>query len=200
LLDRFASTDSVDIHRCTSRNCRNISRVQMHILSYNLHIICMFFFFLGKPKPFNSSLHSSHPSQPFFLCNPSLLFLSSSFLIWSLPTPEPLPEVLTSEWRHQVVPTVVRPNVRRPIAPSPVDAPTSPFIHPSPSSMIPDPHIHTQTSTVAPVIASISVPSSDSLTGICWSEPLSVFHSHSVCVHIVFVCFTLINRFKHGLS
>ncbi|XP_056115219.1 uncharacterized protein ehbp1l1a isoform X3 [Rhinichthys klamathensis goyatoka] len=77
---------------------------------------------------------------------------------------EPLPEVQTSEWRHKVVPTVVRPNVRRPIAPSPVDAPTSPFILPSPSSMIPDPHIHTQTSTLAPVIASISVPSSDSLT------------------------------------
>ncbi|XP_077083929.1 uncharacterized protein ehbp1l1a isoform X16 [Siphateles boraxobius] len=77
---------------------------------------------------------------------------------------EPLPEVQTSEWRHQVVPTVVRPNVRRPIAPSPVDAPTSPFFLPSPSSMIPDPHIYTQTSTVAPVIASISVPSSDSLT------------------------------------
>ncbi|XP_048041643.1 uncharacterized protein ehbp1l1a isoform X11 [Megalobrama amblycephala] len=83
--------------------------------------------------------------------------------------PEPLPEVQTSEWRHQVVPTVIRPNVRRPIAPSPVDALnspfyTSPFILPSPSSMIPEPHIYTQTSTIAPVIASISVPSSDSLT------------------------------------
>ncbi|XP_051754551.1 uncharacterized protein ehbp1l1a isoform X10 [Ctenopharyngodon idella] len=83
--------------------------------------------------------------------------------------PEPLPEFQTSEWRHQVVPTVIRPNVRRPIAPSPVDALnspfyTSPFILPSPSSMIPDPHIYTQTTTVAPVIASISVPSSDSLT------------------------------------
>ncbi|XP_067255827.1 mucin-17 isoform X9 [Chanodichthys erythropterus] len=83
--------------------------------------------------------------------------------------PEPLPEVQTSEWRHQVVPTVIRPNVRRPIAPSPVDALnspfyTSPFILPSPSSMIPEPHMYTQTSTIAPVIASISVPSSDSLT------------------------------------
>lgn len=141
-----------------------------------------------------SSLHSSPPS-PFFLCNHSLLFLSSSFLIWSLPTSEPLPEVQTSEWRHQVVPTVFRPNVRRPIAPSPVDAPTSPFILPSPSSMIPDPHIYTQTSTVAPVIASISIPSSDSLTGTYVG--LNLLY---VCVHIVIVCFTLINRFKHGLS
>ncbi|XP_058637547.1 uncharacterized protein ehbp1l1a isoform X8 [Onychostoma macrolepis] len=82
---------------------------------------------------------------------------------------EPLPEVQTSEWRHQVVPTVVRPNVRRPVAPLPANTPTSPFssspfILPSPSSMIPDPHIYAQTSTVAPVITSISVPSTDSPT------------------------------------
>ncbi|XP_050971999.1 uncharacterized protein ehbp1l1a isoform X14 [Labeo rohita] len=78
---------------------------------------------------------------------------------------EPLPEVQTSEWRHQVVPTVVRPNVRRPVAPLPVNAPTSPlssspFTLPSPSST----HIYAQTSTVAPVIAPVSVPSTDSLT------------------------------------
>nr|XP_021333412.1 uncharacterized protein ehbp1l1a isoform X4 [Danio rerio] len=73
--------------------------------------------------------------------------------------PESIPELQTSECRHQVVPTVVIPNVRRPIAPCPVDAPSSPsssssLILPSPSS------IHTQTST----ITSISMPSSDSLT------------------------------------
>ncbi|XP_073764262.1 EH domain-binding protein 1-like protein 1 isoform X16 [Danio rerio] len=73
--------------------------------------------------------------------------------------PESIPELQTSECRHQVVPTVVIPNVRRPIAPCPVDAPSSPFsssslILPSPSS------IYTQTST----ITSISMPSSDSLT------------------------------------
>ncbi|KAK2913464.1 hypothetical protein Q8A67_001863 [Cirrhinus molitorella] len=78
---------------------------------------------------------------------------------------EPLPEVQTSQWRHQVVPTVVRPNVRRPIAPLPVNAPTSPlssspFILPSPSST----HIYAQTSTVSPIIASVSVLSTDSLT------------------------------------
>ncbi|XP_056317102.1 uncharacterized protein ehbp1l1a isoform X7 [Danio aesculapii] len=72
---------------------------------------------------------------------------------------ESVPEPQTSEWRHQVVPTVVIPNSRRPIAPCPVDAPSSrssstSLILPSPSS------IHTQTST----ITSISVPSSDSLT------------------------------------
>lgn len=109
-------------------------------------------------------LLNTHLLSPFILSNHSLLFLSSFFLIWS--TSESIPELQTSEWRHQVVPTVVRPNVRRPIAPSPVAAPSSPsssspFILPSPSS------IHTQTST----ITSISVPSSDSLTGIhavCW--------------------------------
>ncbi|XP_052418075.1 EH domain-binding protein 1 isoform X14 [Carassius gibelio] len=78
---------------------------------------------------------------------------------------EPLPEVQTYEWRHQVVPTVVRPNVRRPVAPLPVNAPTSPFILPPPSrSTIPVPYIYAQTSTVAPAIASISVPSTDTLT------------------------------------
>ncbi|XP_026122386.1 uncharacterized protein LOC113105511 isoform X9 [Carassius auratus] len=78
---------------------------------------------------------------------------------------EPLPEVQTYEWRHQVVPTVVRPNVRRPVAPLPVNAPTSPFILPPPSrSTIPVPYIYAQTSTVAPAIASISVPSPDTLT------------------------------------
>uniref|UniRef100_A0A3B1JX23 EH domain-binding protein 1-like protein 1 n=1 Tax=Astyanax mexicanus TaxID=7994 RepID=A0A3B1JX23_ASTMX len=39
---------------------------------------------------------------------------------------DPLLGVQTSEWRHQVVPTVVRPNVRRPAAPLNVIPPTSP--------------------------------------------------------------------------
>lgn len=137
-----------------------------------------------------SSLHSS-PHHLFFFCNHSLLFLSSSILIWLMSNSEPLPEVQTSEWRHQVVPTVVRPNVRRPVAPLPVNTPTSPFssspfILPSPSSMIPDPHIYAQTSTVAPVITSISVPSTDSLTSIYWPEPLSVLYSHSIC--LLWIC------------
>lgn len=168
----------------------------MHISQPHQQVLFYFFIFLGEPKPFHLFPLCTHlillNHSSFVIL--SFLFLSSSFLIWSLPTSEPLPEVQTSEWRHQVVPTVVRPHVRRPIAPSPVDAPTSPFILPSPSSMIPDPHIYTQTSTVAPVIASISVPSSDSLTGTYVGLNLYLFHSHSVCVHIVCHCVLYIDQ------
>lgn len=91
------------------------------------------------------------------------------------------------------MPTVIRPNVRRPIAPSPVDALnspfyTTPFILPSPSSMIPDPHIHTQTTTVAPVIASISVPSCDSLTGTYVGLNLYLCYILILCARTVVVC------------
>ncbi|XP_051509464.1 uncharacterized protein LOC127415032 isoform X1 [Myxocyprinus asiaticus] len=86
----------------------------------------------------------------------------------SVSTSDPLPGVQTSEWRHQVVPTVVRPNVRRPIVSSLVEALASPlsfppFILPSPYTMVTDPHIYTHTSTAPPVIGSISVPPSDSI-------------------------------------
>ncbi|KAK1797496.1 hypothetical protein P4O66_008347, partial [Electrophorus voltai] len=41
--------------------------------------------------------------------------------------PDPFRGIQTLEWRHQVVPTVVRPNLRRPRVPLTVKTPTSPF-------------------------------------------------------------------------
>lgn len=145
---------------------------------------------ISKPlNGFLSALISSSFPHP----HHSLLFLSSSILIWLMSTSEPLPEVQTSEWRHQVVPTVVRPNVRRPVAPLPVNAPTSPFssspfILPPPSSMIPDPHIYAQASTVAPVIASISVPSIDTLTGTYAGLNLYLCFILILCLYAVNMC------------
>ncbi|XP_016144573.1 uncharacterized protein [Sinocyclocheilus grahami] len=136
------------------------------------------------PAASSSSQSTPYPCVSTFLSSPHLTLsdapLSSTPDVGPMVTApvvaesEPLPEVQTSEWRHQVVPTVVRPNVRRPVAPLPVNAPSSPFssyplssspfILPSPSSTIPDPHVYAQMSTVAPVIASISVPSTDTLS------------------------------------
>ncbi|XP_017575462.1 EH domain-binding protein 1-like protein 1 isoform X9 [Pygocentrus nattereri] len=77
---------------------------------------------------------------------PSSPNISGSAAVGSVVTPsvdtqtDPFHGVQTSEWRHQVVPTVVRPNVRRPTAPLNVNSPTSPFPL-SPPSLSPPPPV-----------------------------------------------------------
>ncbi|XP_073668102.1 uncharacterized protein ehbp1l1a isoform X4 [Paramisgurnus dabryanus] len=77
----------------------------------------------------------------------------------SVLTSDPFQGVQTFEWRHQVVPTVIRPYVRRPIAPFPVEAPSSPFSPVNLSSLCfkpTDSHIYNQSSTASSDIGFIS--------------------------------------------
>ncbi|XP_047671578.1 uncharacterized protein ehbp1l1a isoform X3 [Tachysurus fulvidraco] len=74
---------------------------------------------------------------------------------------DPFLQVQTLEWRHQVVPTVFRPNVRRPTGPFIVNNPTNPFSPSSPPPVVPGSQFQSQTTIALPLIGHIPVPPSD---------------------------------------
>ncbi|XP_017327768.1 mucin-17 isoform X9 [Ictalurus punctatus] len=76
--------------------------------------------------------------------------------------PDPCHRVQTLEWRHQVVPTVFRPNVRRPTGPLIVNTPTYSFPpSPSPPPVVPGSQFQSQTAIAQPLIGHIPVPPTD---------------------------------------
>ncbi|TTI61485.1 EH domain-binding protein 1-like protein 1 [Bagarius yarrelli] len=72
--------------------------------------------------------------------------------------PDPFHRVQTLEWRHQVVPTVFRPNVHRPTGLFNVNDPTYPFSPSSPPPVVPGSQIHPQTTIAQSIIGHIPVP------------------------------------------
>ncbi|XP_076829225.1 EH domain-binding protein 1-like protein 1 isoform X11 [Brachyhypopomus gauderio] len=84
----------------------------------------------------------------------------------TVPQSDPFQGVQKLEWRHQVVPTVIRPNVRRPAVPLTVKNPTwpSPLSPPTASPAPPVPpssDFHPQTAVALSPTGHIPVPSSD---------------------------------------
>ncbi|KAF5907129.1 uncharacterized protein DAT39_003239, partial [Clarias magur] len=74
---------------------------------------------------------------------------------------DPFHRVQTLEWRHQVVPTVIRPNVRRPSGPLIVNTPTCSFSACPPPPVVPGSQFQSQTAIASPLIGHIPVPACD---------------------------------------
>lgn len=77
---------------------------------------------------------------------------------------DPFHQVQTLEWRHQVVPTVFKPNVRRPTGPQIVNTPT-PFSHSPPPPVVPGSQFHSQTAITPPLSGHIPLALTDTSKG-----------------------------------
>lgn len=93
---------------------------------------------------------------------------------------DPFHQVQTLEWRHQVVPTVFRPNVRRPTGPLTVNTPTNPFSSSPTPSVVPGSQFQSQSAIVPPLIGHILVPPSDTSKGTNGWPEVSKLHAYSV--------------------
>lgn len=93
---------------------------------------------------------------------------------------DPFHRVQMLEWRHQVVPTVFRPNVRRPTGPLIVNNPTFPPSPPPPPPVVPGSQFQSQTTIALPLIGHIPVPPSDTSKGTNGWPGVSKLHGYNM--------------------
>lgn len=103
------------------------------------------------------------------------IFSSFALRLYAL---DPIHRVQTLEWRHQVVPTVLRPNVRRPSGPLIVNTPTYPFPPSPPPPVVPGSQFQFQTAIAPPLIGHIPVPPSDTSKGTNGCPEVSKLHDY----------------------
>lgn len=92
---------------------------------------------------------------------------------------DPFHQVQTLEWRHQVVPTVFKPNVRRPSGPQIVNTPTS-FSHSPPPPVVPGSQFQSQTAIMPPLSGHIPLALTDTSKGTNGWPDISVLRDCSL--------------------
>ncbi|GAA6100847.1 uncharacterized protein ehbp1l1a isoform X1 [Tachysurus ichikawai] len=114
--------------------------------------------------PISNSPHTPHPNVSAQLSSvhfPAPFSTAAEVNTSDAAQTDPFHQVQTLEWRHQVVPTVFRPNVRRPTGPFIVNNPTNPLSPSSPPPVVAGSQFQSQTTIVLPLIGHIPVPPSD---------------------------------------